>query len=243
MVAAAATGDAVRRAREMKDLRVGLHVVLVNGRPMLPPSSVPDLVDERGEFLTDLGRAGVRFFFRRGVRAQLEAEIEAQFQAFARTGLELDHVNAQNHMHVHPTVLRIILRVGRRYGLHAVRVPYEPLVPSWRSGHDRLFARLGNGVLLLPWLALMKLQLRRARLVYNEFIFGMGDTGRMTPQRVLGLLPNLPRGVSEVYFHPAMHGGPEQDEYRALVDPQVKDAISRGSIRPLTFGELANGRG
>jgi hypothetical protein len=57
------------------------------------------------------------------------------------------------------------------------------------------------------------------------------------------LLPNLPRGVSEVYFHPSMHGGPEQDEYRALVDPQVKDAISRGSIRPLTFGELANGRG
>ena len=38
MVAAPAAADAVARARRMPALRVGLHVVLVEGRPVLPAS-------------------------------------------------------------------------------------------------------------------------------------------------------------------------------------------------------------
>src|SRR5690242_17693655 len=89
MVAAPATPDAVERARRTPTLHVGLHVVLVNGRPALPPEEVPLLVDERGMFETDLFRAGVRYFFTPGIRKQLEAEIRAQFAAFAATGLPL----------------------------------------------------------------------------------------------------------------------------------------------------------
>jgi len=33
---------------------------------------------------------------------QAEQEIGAQFQAFANTGLALDHVNAHQHYHMHP---------------------------------------------------------------------------------------------------------------------------------------------
>ncbi|MGC1381541.1 MAG: ChbG/HpnK family deacetylase [Candidatus Baltobacteraceae bacterium] len=55
---------------------------------------------------------GFRFFFRPGVRVQLAAEIRAQFERFAATGLALDHADAQNHMHVHPTVFRLIVEVG-----------------------------------------------------------------------------------------------------------------------------------
>ncbi|MHB1552294.1 MAG: ChbG/HpnK family deacetylase, partial [Vulcanimicrobiaceae bacterium] len=36
MVAGPAAADAVRRARALPSLRVGLHVVTVNGRPILP---------------------------------------------------------------------------------------------------------------------------------------------------------------------------------------------------------------
>jgi hopanoid biosynthesis associated protein HpnK len=239
MVAADATADAVRRARQLPNLRVGLHVVVVNGRPLLPPSRVPDLVGERGEFMTDLGRAGVRFFFRPGARRQLEDEIRAQFEAFAATGLQLDHVNAQNHMHVHPTVLGTILRVGRDYGMRAVRVPYEPFLPSWRSAHRGLAVRLGNGFLLAPWLALMKARLRHVPVACNDFIFGMSDTGRMTAERVLQLLPCVPIGVSEIYFHPSTQPGSEAREYQALIDPEVIRALQASGVRRVTFDELA----
>ena len=40
----------------------------------------------------------------RSVKRQLRAEIEAQFAAFAATGLPFDHVNTHKHFHLHPTI-------------------------------------------------------------------------------------------------------------------------------------------
>jgi hopanoid biosynthesis associated protein HpnK len=251
MVAAPATPDAVERARRTPTLHVGLHVVLVNGRPALPPEEVPLLVDERGMFETDLFRAGVRYFFTPGIRKQLEAEIRAQFAAFAATGLPLDHVNAQNHLHVHPTVLSLILKAGREYGVRAIRIPREPFWPSWRAMHTHAAARFANSVFLLPWLSLMRLRLRLAGIATNDYVFGMIDTGHMTPERVRKYLASLPDGTSELYVHPATHTWPEAfpadydfaGEFAALIDPQAIDYVRRSGLRATTFSELAAAAG
>src|SRR5262249_184262 len=72
MVAGPAASDAVARAKTMPKLRVGLHLVLVEGKPVLPANTVPDLVDRSGHFRTDMARAGAAMFFLPKVRAQLE---------------------------------------------------------------------------------------------------------------------------------------------------------------------------
>lgn len=247
MVAAPATGDAVERAHRLPDLHVGLHVVLVNGRPCLPPERVPLLVDERGNFPSDLFAAGVKYFFTPGARAQIEAEVRAQFEAFARTGLKLDHVNAQNHFHTHPTVLSAILKVGRNFGLRAVRIPQEPFGPSWRAMQSAMAPRACNAIFLSPWLSLMRARLHRAGIATNDFVFGMHESGRMTAPRVRAFLANLPRGTSEIYLHPATHAWPEAfppdydfaGEYDALINPDVLEALERLPIERVTFSELA----
>ena len=249
MMAADATEDAIARARALPSLRVGLHVVLVNGRPVLPPERVPDLVDSNGAFLSDLGRAGVRFFFRPGIRRQLTDEIRAQFEAFRATGLPLDHVNAQNHMHVHPTVFGILLKVGAEYGMRAVRIPREPFGPSWRAERTKFSARFANEVLLLPWLSLMKARLRRAGLTSNDYVYGMIDTGHVTRDIVLRFLPHVPNGITELYFHPAMRTWPNvpygmddydfAGEYRALVDTDVMRELAASDIARTTYSALS----
>lgn len=221
MVGAPAAEDAIERARQLPDLAVGLHVVLVNGRPVLPPERVPDLVRSSGEFLSDLVAAGVQFFFRPGIRAQLAAEIRAQFERFAGTGLRLDHVDAQNHMHVHPTVFGLLLRIGREYGLQAVRIPREPL------GGTRTIA---------PWLALMRSRAARAGILCNDYVYGVNDVGALTERRVLQILDRLPDGVTEIFFHPAVESFP--DELAALTSQPVRDAIARNAIVSTTYGEL-----
>lgn len=236
MVAAPGTDDAIARARAMPSLGVGLHVVLVNGRPKLPAREVPDLVDANGDFPTDLVAAGIRYFFNPRARRQLQAEIRAQFEAFAKTGLPLDHVNAQNHMHVHPTVLATILRVGREFGMRAVRIPREPFAPSWRSAHRDLGLRLGNSMLLAPWLSLMQVQIERAGMLHNDAVLGLSDTGRMTPERVLRLLEQLPHGVTEMYFHPDVGS----EELAAICDPGVIRVVRSGDIVSTTFAQLAH---
>ena len=245
MVAGAAAGDAVARARRLPSLRVGLHVVLVDGRPVLPAAQVPDLVDERGEFSTRLVHTGFRYFFDARARAQLDAEVRAQFDAFAATGLTLDHVNAHNHMHVHPTIFDALLRADREHGDRPVRIPREPLLPSWRAQPRDLAGRFANDVLLGPLFARMRAKCRRAGVATNDFVFGMNDTGRMTGDVVLRLLAQVPPGVTEMYFHPAASvatpGAPPDPralELAALLDPAVAAALRGSGIEVIGFGDI-----
>ena len=45
MVGAPAAADAVQRARSLPSLKVGLHIVVVDGRPVLPPAELDALVE------------------------------------------------------------------------------------------------------------------------------------------------------------------------------------------------------
>ena len=238
MVTAHATKDAIRRARMLPNLGVGLHVVLADGWSTLDAQLIPEIADPTGRMHSDMFRKGVRFFFKSGARRQLEAEIRAQFAAFARTGLTLDHVNVHKHFHIHPTILNILLEVGRDYGMPAMRVPHEPF---W-------FAARSAGVLpglaqasLSPWIALMKHRLRRARIFHNDRIFGMAGSGAMDEAGLLAILARLPPGVSEIYLHPATESGSaitaSMSQYRhaeeldALSSLRVRAALNAVAVR------------
>lgn len=127
MVAAPAAADAVARARLLPGLRVGLHLVLIDGEAVLPPGEIGGLVGADGRFTESQIGAGLGYFFKPGIRRQLAAEVRAQFEAFRATGLSLDHVNAHQHLHLHPTVARLVVEIGRAYGMRAVRLPSEPV--------------------------------------------------------------------------------------------------------------------
>ena len=246
MVGAPAVADAVARARTLPRLRVGLHVVLVDGRPILPASAVPDLVDRRGAFDDNMARAGFRFFFSPTARRQLAAEIRAQFEAFRATGLVLDHANAHKHMHIHPTVAGLILSIGRDYGLRAMRVPAEPLGtlrPAAAAEGQRVAPPL-----YAPWVALLRRRLRRAGLVVNDHLLGLAWTGGMTEARVLRLIEGLPPGLTELYCHPAVATTPalartmpdyrHAEELAALVSPAVRRLVDRAGIELIGYGDV-----
>jgi hopanoid biosynthesis associated protein HpnK len=199
MVAAPAAADAIRRARAMPNLRVGLHLVVIEGPAISPPADIPDLVDAQGWFPSDQLRLGINYFARPRIRRQLAAEIRAQFAAFAATGLPLAHADAHKHMHLHPTVGRLMLRIGREFGLSRVRVPAEPPSVLARCGTH---AGLG-GHALYHWCRLLRRQVRAAGMTTTDHCFGIAWSGHMTRQRLERLMAELPDGDSEVYFHPA----------------------------------------
>lgn len=226
MVGAPAAADAVERARRNPQLRVGLHLVLVDGRPVSPPEKVPDLVTPDGMFRTDMAAMGVDIFFRPRVRRQLEAEIRAQFEAYAATGLPLDHVNTHKHFHLHPTISGLILKIGRRFGLRAMRTPAEPRAVL---AAVEPAARLAPAFITAPWAALTRARLRQAGVRTPDQVFGLAWSGAMTSHRLHGIICGLPEGLSEIYLHPATAdsyagsapGYRYVDEFRALIDPQV----------------------
>lgn len=219
MVGAPAADDAVERARRLPGLRVGLHLVLADGPAFLPPEAIPDLVDADGNFGNRMALDGFRFFFLPHVRRQLAAEIRAQFAVFAATRIPLDHVNTHKHFHLHPTVLSLILAIGRDFGLRAVRLPHEPRAPIW----------------MRPWLALMRRRLDRSGIAHNHRVFGIERSGAMDETALLEIAERLPEGVSEIYLHPATESGPattstmagyrHADELAALLSHKVRAAF------------------
>jgi hopanoid biosynthesis associated protein HpnK len=246
MVAAAAATDAVARARRLPRLKVGLHLVLVDGRPVLPPEQVPDLVNEGGAFDDNMLRAGVRFFFSARARRQLAAEIRAQFAAFRATGLALDHVNAHKHMHIHPTVAGLIIAIGREFGMRAVRVPAEPW-STLRAAAAPEGARVVPPF-YAPWIALLRRRLRRAGLAVNDHLLGLTWSGAMTEPRVLRLIAALPAGTSELYCHPAVSQTPAlartmptyrpAEELAALLSPAVRRLVDNSGVELVSYADL-----
>jgi chitin disaccharide deacetylase len=199
MVAGPAADDAVRRALALPSLRVGLHLVVIEGPAVLPPSAIPDLVDAAGQFPSGQFRLGVNYFIRPRVRRQLAAEIRAQFATFAATGLMLDHANAHKHMHLHPTVGRLMIEIGREFGLRSVRIPAEPPNVLAACGTRATF---GDHA-LYHWSRLLRRQAQGAGMTTNDHCFGIAWSGHMTAARLRCLLGALPDGDSEIYFHPA----------------------------------------
>jgi hopanoid biosynthesis associated protein HpnK len=246
MVAAPAAADAVARARRLPGLRVGLHLVLVDGSPVLPPGEISGLVGADGRFDDNQVRAGLRYFFMPGVRRLLAAEIRAQFEAFRATGLALDHVNAHQHMHLHPTVARLMVEIGHDYGMRAVRLPAEPPEVLRRAFPGERHRAPG----WQPVISTLRRRLRRAGLATNDQVFGIAWSGAMVEERVLRLLPHLPPGVSEIYFHPAtrttpalaaaMPGYRHADELAALLSPDVRQRIAELGISLVGYGDLAD---
>lgn len=250
MVAAPAAEDAVCRAKALPELGVGLHLTLVDGAPMLPAQQVPDLVDADGRFAADLWLRGLRYFFLPRVRKQLAAEIRAQFAAFADFGLSLDHANAHKHLHLHPTVLRLMLDIGQDFGLRAVRLPLETWYAA-RCGGAQGVAPAFWAFFLRPWLARMRRQLDRRQLLHNDGLYGLDATGHMNTARLLRMLHCLPAGgLTEIYFHPATRQSPllqqlmpdyePQAEYAALLSLEVGQYLHDQAIVKGRFSDFAS---
>jgi hopanoid biosynthesis associated protein HpnK len=245
MVGAPAAADAVARAFRLPALRVGLHIVLIEGRPVSPAEQVPDLVDQAGNFRNDMVAASLRIFLGAKVRRQVAAEIAAQFDAFAATGLRLDHVDCHKHWHLHPTIAGLVLQAGRRYGITAVRVPNEPAAVLKRTG-DRTVSS-PRSLVMAMCAAHLRRRVHGSGLQAPDRVFGLAWSGAMTERRVAALVAQLPNGLTEIYTHPAtsnsfagaVPGYRYADELSALVSLKVKSAIANNGIRLTSYSDLA----
>jgi hopanoid biosynthesis associated protein HpnK len=245
MVAGAAVDEAVALARETPTLAVGLHLVVVDGPPVLPPAEIPHLVDRDGCIVSDPVRIGVRYVSNANARRELAREMEAQFARFAATGLPLDHVNGHLHMHMHPTVLDMLLPLAARYGAKGVRFPRDEL---WLGlGYDRRHAGLK-----IAWAIAFGILTRTSAgrlatygLVATQRVYGLMQTGHMEEEYVLRILRTLNVPAAELYFHPdtqiVSDGlGPNRGDLKTLLSPAVVQAVRSRGLRLAVYPDLAS---
>ncbi|MGH9868472.1 MAG: carbohydrate deacetylase [Candidatus Polarisedimenticolia bacterium] len=196
--------EAVRIAKEHRRLSVGLHVTVCDGRAVLPPGRVlePSPV-----------RAGVRLWRGRArLLPELSDEIAAQFDRAERAGLDLAHVDGHHHMHIHPLVFPIVCREASRRGVRWVRIP---------QGNPR-DGRVGEWVLFGALAGINRRTAARHGLAACRRVYGLSRSGRVDEAWLMGLLPRLRPGLSELFVHPDLGTESGRRELSALTSPRVR---------------------
>jgi len=223
MVTGRAAGEAIRIARENPELAVGLHLALSDSQP---------------------ARAALRYWFSGKRRAEVKREVEAQFDAFAETGLPLSHVDGHQHLHAHPAVLPTVVDLAGRYGAKGIRVPRDPIWLNLRLDSSALAykATAALGVVFLT--NSCKRRLRGCGLARCDYSIGSLMSGRMNARHAVRVLRELKCDSVELVFHPSIgpervRFGPNRGDLDALLSAEFKWFLASGNWRLTTYAGLS----
>ena len=202
MAKAAATDAAIELAHATPSLGVGCHVVLVDGRPILPPVVIPSFVNRStGCFHTSLTSFLMRLFTGRIRSAEIEAEAAAQIALLQSRGLRLTHIDTHKHVHMFPAVLRPVLRAARAAGIYAVRNPFEP-VWAIRATAGASWARCAQVNVLRKLHTACRQIISEEGFATTDGTIAVVGTGILNAATLRVLLRELPAGTWELVTHP-----------------------------------------
>jgi len=227
---------AVALARDNPRLGVGLHLTFLMGHAALSPREIPGLINRQGEFSNSPVGVGFRYFFQRGLRGQLRAEIHAQFARFRATGLTLDHLNGHLHLHLHPVVFSILMEDAKTLGIQHMRLTRDCLARSRRMARGRWLYRISHALIYELLSRRARPDLIRRKIRHAQISFGLLQDSRVDEDYLLKLLPELPPGDSELYSHPSLDKF--RPEFEALVSPRVKSLAARLGIKLIRYQDL-----
>lgn len=244
MVTGAAFDEAVKLAHAHPNLAVGLHLVLVCGRAVLPPPQIPHLVDSARNFPYSAPMSGLRYQFNRATREELRLEIRAQLEKFRSSGLRLSHVDGHLHMHVHPVVLRILVDLADEFGIRFIRLPYEELGITLRLDRRNLLTKLVWAGVFGRLRGYGEGLLKSKGIGFADRVYGLLQTGCMTEEYLLGLIPEIKADLVEIYSHPAvaiadepLNGPPGagEAELAAWLSREVRDMFSANGFKVINY--------
>jgi hopanoid biosynthesis associated protein HpnK len=245
MVNGEAFDDAVEQARNNPNLSVGIHLVLVQGKPTKATDEIPGLVNADGNFPDSAVLAGFKFFFLKSLRVQMENELRAQMQKFVSTKLKLSHINSHLNIHMHPSVLDVVLKLADEFGVKNLRLTKDYLFINLKLDRNSLVYKLSHFLIFGILTKKYRKKLLKLGFRFTDVVYGLLQSGNMNETYVSGLLNNLSEGISEIYFHPDSlpredwHGKPANykflEEFHTLLSQKIKRIIKENSIRLVDY--------
>ncbi|RJP80628.1 MAG: ChbG/HpnK family deacetylase [Candidatus Zixiibacteriota bacterium] len=242
-----AFAEAVAACRECPGLGIGVHLCLVDQRPVLKPEQVPSLVDREGRMWASHTGFAARWFTGRIRRDEARRELEAQVARLADSGLPLTHLDSHQHLHLLPGIASLVPELAQRFAIRAVRLPAETVHPAGPARGSA--ARRVQGRVVYHLARACRRQWRLAGLACPDHFAGFEAGGRFAREAWLGLIPRLPEGVTEVMVHPGEDTGALQratgwgyhwgEELDALINPEIRDLLTRRGVQLVHFGAFS----
>jgi predicted glycoside hydrolase/deacetylase ChbG (UPF0249 family) len=224
--------------REHPEWDAGVHLVMNDGSPILPAQQVRSLVDGGGQF-----RSGMALLSRRPLTSQrqLKAEWEAQIEKFiADTGRQPSHFDLHCHYpYVFPAWFRLSLDLAEKYGRIPVRTPFDDALEEKASELASHYGGFPVWFILWQGRRYREMVDRHGLARTNYWEGGFSQDGRRTVEVLVGILENLPEGVTELLCHPAKEDGWRREDYDVLADRRVRERIDALGIELIDYRDLA----
>lgn len=258
MANGSAFNDAIRFAKQLPELSVGCHVVLIDGEPVLDAVRLPSITSNKfgpSRFTNNLKSFAARALAGRLDASQIESEATAQIRKIQSAGIPVSHLDSHKHTHLFPGVLRPLLRAARACGVPAIRNPFGPRRPL-RSGQ----------LLTRPTLWTRYAEVRILRSLAGKFREVAGREGVFTPDGTLGVVVTgaldeklfrgiaslIPEGTWEFVCHPGYNDADlqrantrlresRQIELRVLTMPEVRELLSHSGIELISYRDFVSG--
>lgn len=241
-----AAEKAVKIAKKMPKLGVGVHLNLTEGPPVSKEACIERLLDADGQFacspftLSLVSLAGHKF------RKSIRAELAAQIQWVIDHGLKPTHLDSHEHIHAFPALFSIVCQLAGRFGIGAVRWPFEPEELSrtpWpltsedgriRAQKVRIMARINR--------------VQNKDFSKNDMLFGIAHTGKIDVNFFKAIALYNSAATAEIMTHPGFTDGLDPDKTRllhqrkveleALCSDKTKRYFKDAKIKLVHYGQL-----
>ena len=230
----AAFDHAARGLHARPGLRAGLHASLSDLPPLAGDFSRSRFF-RNGRFPSSIHVAAA-IAVGELAAAAVEAEIEAQAARLAGAGIEMEHLDGHQHIHVLPIVALAAVRVCLRRGIGRVRVPIESAAPPAPPVTPIITA--AKAVALALASAPLGVQILWAGLKTTGAFHGAWCAGHGNVPRFSHVLSHLRPGANELVCHPGRvsAGAPPsgfdwEDELDALTSPEPIGLVRDLGIR------------
>ncbi|HEY6348765.1 MAG TPA: ChbG/HpnK family deacetylase [Candidatus Angelobacter sp.] len=244
--------EAAAMARKLPGLKIGCHVVLIDGEPLT--RGMPSLTNGTARFRSSLKDFALAAMKRWLVQDEIQREAEAQIRKVQSAGLAATHVDTHKHTHMIPHVLLPLVKAAKACGISTIRNPFEPF-RAWPGAVIRkpgLWVRSFE-VTLLRKFAKDFLQIIRAEgMSTTDGTVGIIATGKLNQALLLRTIQALPEGTWEMVCHP---GYMDQDlaaagtrllasrqvELEALTSAETRNALARRGVELISYADLGIG--
>jgi predicted glycoside hydrolase/deacetylase ChbG (UPF0249 family) len=221
----AAFEHAVERLHDVPSLAIGIHLALVEERPVA--DGVDSLVGTNELFHENYAAFVPRYFAGRIRIEDVERELRAQIEKVLRTGLKVVHANGHQHLHLLPRIFEVVQRLAEEYAIPYVRIVDEAARISARGAAIATLSRLGRAAR------------KQARVTTNERTIGVMQAGHLAADTILAMLEGV-EGTTELVCHPGVGDAELRRSYEwdygwdaethALCDPRLRAAIAERGI-------------
>ncbi len=241
-----AAAEAVKIAKKLPDLGVGVHLNLFEGKALSEDKGIECLLNADGGFAFSPGKLSLLSVCRPKFRNAIRTELSAQIQWVIDNGIKPTHLDSHKHIHSFPPIFPIVCELARRFEIAAIRFTFEPKNISampWPLSSEvgrknaktvRIMAKINR--------------IQNSDFLKTDVLLGVTHIGKIDVNFFKAVALYNSAAITEVMTHPGLEDGldPEKatllhqrkGEFQALCSERTKQYFKDGRVKLVHYGTL-----